>query len=192
MGVVHLGHPGHTFINDVIIASVFSTFHSREIRMAAGSVPVTLDWLGLIVYIHSKLFPDSAEDVFSQPHVVTAFDTSGDTDLVLPLAGGDFSIDAGDLESGVDHAAVGSVHDVTAKGVGGAHAAVVLALRLGEAVFGPAIGTGEVASLLLSHKELLFDTEPRVVFFGFFHDLGDDMSEVVSGRSDFVMDEGFT
>jgi hypothetical protein len=124
--------------------------------------------------------------------VVTALNTTSDTNLVFPLAGGHFSVNSGDLETSVDHAAVGAVHDFTTKGIGGTNTAVVLALGLGETILRPSIWAGVIASILLSHEEFLFDTEPRVVFFGFFHDLIGQVTEIKTGRSNLIMDEGFT
>jgi hypothetical protein len=190
VGIVHLGHTGHAFLDDVVITAVFSALFGGEVGVAARSVPVSQHGLGFIVHIDAELFTNTAQDVLGQPHVVTTLDTFGDTDLVFPLARSNFAIDTSDLESGVDHATVGTVNDVSTDGIGGSHAAVVLALRFRETIFGEAERTGEVAALLLGHEELLFDTEPGVVFFGFFHDLVGDGSEVATGRSHLVVNVG--
>ena len=192
VGIVHLGHAGHAFLDHVVQSTVFSALVGGEVGVAARSVPVAQHGFGFVVHVDVELLAHTAQDVLGQPHVVAALDASGDTDLVFPLAGSDFAVDAGDLESGVDHAAVGTFHDVSADGVGGADAAVVLALGLRESVFGESKRAGEVALLLIGHEEFLFDSEPGVFVFGFFHDLVGDGSEVEAGRGDLVVNVGFT
>jgi hypothetical protein len=101
--------------------------------------------------------------------VVTALNTTSDTNLVFPLSRGHFTIDTGDFQASIDHAAVGTIHDFTAKGIGGTHTTVILALRLGKTILWPSKRTRIVGTVLFSHEEFLFYTEPRVVFFSFFH-----------------------
>lgn len=60
---MHLGHSGHTFIDDVFITTIFSALIGGEVGMAAGTVPVTLNRLGLEVHIHFELFSDASENV---------------------------------------------------------------------------------------------------------------------------------
>jgi len=124
--------------------------------------------------------------------VVATFDTFGNTNLIFPLSGGNFSINSCDLKSGIDHGSIGGVHNVSTEGIGSSNTTVVLTLGFGEPLFGPAIGTGVVTSVLLGEEELLFDSEPRVLIFGFFHHLVDKEAEVVSGRGYLVVDVGLT
>jgi len=189
---VHLGHAGHAFIEDVVVATIFSTLLGGEVGMAAGSVPVTLNGLGLEVHIHAELFSDATENELGQPHVVTAFNTTGNTNLVLPLAGSHFTVDTCDFQASIDHAAVGAIHDFTAKGIGGTHTTVILALGLGKTILWPSIRTRIVGTVFFSHEELLFYSEPRVLVFGLFHDFVRHVTEIETGRSDLVMNEGFT
>lgn len=123
--------------------------------------------------------------------MVTALNTTGDTNLVFPLAGGHLTVNTGDLETSVDHAAVGAVHDFTAKGIRGTNTAVVLALGLRETILRPSIRTRIVGPILLGHEEFLLDTEPRILVFGFFHDFVRHMTEITTGGGHLIMDEGF-
>jgi hypothetical protein len=64
-------------------------------------------------------------------------------------------------------------------------------LRHGESILWPSVGSGNQVAFLGSEEEFLLDSEPRVVFFGIFHDFVCEVSEIVSGGSDFVVDESF-
>lgn len=159
--------------------------------MATRSVPVSQHGLGFVVHINTEFLTDTAQNIFGQPHVVTAFNTFGNTNLVFPLARSDFTVDTGNLETSVDHATVSLLHDISSNGIGSSHATVILALGFRESVFGPSQRTGEVTTLFLGHEEFLFNSEPRFMFFGFFHDLVGHGSEVESGRSHLIVNVGF-
>lgn len=69
---------------------------------------------------------------------------------------------------------------------------VVLTLRFRETILRPSIRSRVVTSLFRGQKEFLFNSEPRIMFFGFLHDLIDEISKVESGRGNLVINEGFT
>jgi hypothetical protein len=124
--------------------------------------------------------------------VVSAFNSLGDTDLVFPLSGSDFSVDSGDLKSGGEEGSEGGFDHASSEGVGGSDTAVVSSLGFGETIGGETEGPLRSSSFLGGHEEFLLDSEPGVVFGGFIHNLVAEGSEVISGRGDFIRCESFT
>lgn len=94
---VHPCHLGHAVINYEVISPRLSGFFEGEVSVAAGSVPISLDGLGVIVSIAAVKLGHTSHDVPGQPHMVTALYTFSDAHLVLPLRRGHFPVDARDM-----------------------------------------------------------------------------------------------
>jgi len=124
--------------------------------------------------------------------MVTTLDTFGDSDLILPLGRSNLTIDARNLQAGIQEGSVGGLHDLTTDGITGPDSAVIAALRLRISVLGPSIGTGHQLTIFRGQEVLLFNAEPRVVILDFVENLGHQITEVVSGGSNFVPDESLT
>lgn len=188
---VFSSHFGHTLLYDVVVSSFTPGFVGGEVGVTSRSVPVASDRFGFEVAVDSVALSDSFDDVSSQPHVVSALDSFCDSHLILPLGRSNFGIDSGDLQPSVEEASVGHFDHFSSESVGGSHSAVVLALGHGESVLWPSVGSGNEVAFLGSQEEFLLDSEPRVVLLCVFHHFVREVSEVVSGRSDFVVDESF-
>lgn len=79
--------------------------------------------------------------------------------LVFPLRRHDLSVDAGDVDAGVQTSTVVGLDDVTAVDLAGTDTAVVRALGTGETTTGPAVGP----SIGTEQSVLLFQTEPELL-----------------------------
>ena len=84
---------------------------------------------------------------------------AGGADLELPLAGHDLGVGAADHQPGVDAGLGVHLDDVAPDDAAGADAAVVRALRTGEALLGEA----ERRAVGLEHRVLLLDAEQQLL-----------------------------
>lgn len=78
----------------------------REVRVAASSVPVTGEGLGVERGANAPLLTDTEKEEAGHPEVVTELDTLTRADLELPLRGHDLGVDARDLDTGVETGAL--------------------------------------------------------------------------------------
>ena len=101
--------------------------------MRAGAVPVALDRLRVERGRDAEVLGDAVEQPAGDPQLVGDVERAERADLELPLAGHDLGVDAGDAEAGVEARLEVRLDDVTAEDLVGADAAVVEALRGGEA-----------------------------------------------------------
>jgi len=123
-----------------------------------GSVPFTLDGLGLERDADAELFSDTVEEETGHPEVVTHLNASARADLVLPLGRHDLSVDTGDLDTGVQASTVVSLDNVTAVNLAGTDTAVVRALSTRETTTGPAVRP----AISAEESVFLFQTKPEV------------------------------
>ena len=165
-----------------VLHALSSTPHlfSGVVGVAASSVPV-LEELGLEGDGDAEVLSDSGEQVSGNPEHVSDLDADGGTDLVLPLAGHDLAVGAGDLDASVEAGLVVSVHDGSAVAVVGADGAVVGSLGAGEAGAGPSEGLDDELVLGLEEGVLLLDAEPGDVVVACVEDLLGEVSEVGVG-----------
>jgi hypothetical protein len=161
-----------------------------------GTVPVTLDGLGLEGDADTELLSDTVEDEAGHPEVVTHYgrrsrlvggktsfaaetlvserrgkltvNAGAGADLVLPLGGHDLSVDTGDVDAGVQAGAVVSLDDVTAVDLAGTDTTVVRTLSTGETATGPAVGP----AISAEKSVLLLETEPELLLGMGLHQAG--------------------
>ena len=106
----------------------------------------------------AELLGDPVQEPARQPQLVGDVGRRNRADLELPLRRHDLGVRSVEVDARA-HAGVGvRFHDVAAENLIGADAAVVAALRRGEAVVGPA-----ERPRALEERVLLLDAEPRVV-----------------------------
>lgn len=125
---------------------------------APAAVPVALDRLGVQGGRDVEVLGDAVEQPAGDPHVVGDLQRADRADLELPLAGHDLGVDAGDLQPGVQTGVQVPLDDLAAEHLVGADAAVVEALRGGEA----ALGEAERAAVL-EEGVLLLDAVPGLL-----------------------------
>ncbi len=146
--------------------------------MASGSIPVTLDRLGVNTDFNAEGFSDTVEEVSSHPEVVAAFNSFASSDLELPLSGHNLAIGSVNLNTGIEAGFIMSFHDISAFIESGADGAVVRSLGLGVVTQGPAEGPGQSSSNGGQNSVLLLNSEPRVVLADVREDFGREMSEI--------------
>lgn len=139
----------------------------REVRVAAGTVPVALEGLGVERGADTPLLTDTEEEETGHPEVVTELDTLTRADLELPLRRHNLGVDARDLDTGVETGAVVGLDEVTGKDLAGTDTTVVGALGTGETVLGPAVDL----AVVVEESVLLLETEPGLSLLGSVHDL---------------------
>lgn len=152
---------------DSLHTTRFAHLLGRVVGVAARTVPVTGNSLGMEADLDTPVLRNADEQETGHQHVVAHLDALAGSDLELPLRRHDLSIDTGDLDTGVHAGAVVRLDQVTSIDLAGANTAVVGALRAGETTLGPA------KRLVVHVKErvLLFDTEPRLVRGSLLHRL---------------------
>lgn len=163
-----------------LVASRSAHGCSREVGMASCAVPVSLDRLWCVGNIKMIHLRDSLKQIAGHPEHVTLLNAGGGTDLILPLAGCDLGVDAGDLDSSVDAGLEVGVDDVAAVHLGARNAAVVRALSLGlRAIFREADWQ---VSFRVHDEVLLLEAEPWLEFCRPLHSLGTRIARVGGER----------
>src|SRR5690606_15815732 len=129
-----------------------------EVRVGSGPGPVAAGGLGFERGLHAALPGGAVAQAPGHPDVVGDLYRAGRADLAAPRAAHQLGVDAGDLQAGGEAAVEVQLDDVAAEHGLGADAAVVVALRGGEAALGEAERTAA-----LEEGVLLLDAEPRVL-----------------------------
>ena len=187
------GHFFHALFKNIFKSSIrISCFVGGEVHMTATAVPVTKNGLWVEVHSDAEFLTESVEKVSREPHVVSALNTLGNTDLVFPLARGDFSVSSSNAETSRKHASEKGFNYRSAESCVVSHTAVVSALRPGEPILGPAKRPFMGGAGSNKEEELLLKTKPWVMFLGLLHNFVANVSEIVSGGSSSVRKECFT
>lgn len=153
---------------DVGHATLGTHLLGGDVAVHAGTVPGTLDGLGVQGDLDAKVLGDAREEEARDPELVAHGDALAGADLKLPLGGHDLGVGAGDEEAGVETGLVVGLDDVAHNDLGGADTAVVRTLGCGETADGPA----ERTVIEVEHGVLLLETEPGLVLGVGLHDLG--------------------
>lgn len=150
-----------------------------HVGVTAGSVPVSLQGLGVEGDLDAKLLGNSVQQVSGHPQLIGHGDTLAGTNLVLPLGRHDLGVDTGDVDSGVETGSVVGLNNVSSKDLAGSDTTVVGALGSGETALGPSDGV----IALVEHGVLLLDSEPDDLLLVGAHELGALVSvvELVGG-----------
>ena len=106
--------------------------------MTTGAVPVASHGLGIESGADAVCFTGSIKQPTCYPELIGDLESRQRTDLELPLARHDLSVDTGDAQAGLDTSVEVSLDNIAAEDLIGADAAVVAALRRWEAVLGKA------------------------------------------------------
>lgn len=85
------------------------------VGVAASTVPVTLEGLGVEGDLDIPLLGNTDEEVTSHPEVITHGDTLTRSDLELPLRGHDLGVDTRDVDTGVEASTVVGFDQVTSE-----------------------------------------------------------------------------
>lgn len=104
---------------DVLHSSRFPHGLGGEVGVAASTVPVTGERLGVEGHLDTPLLGDTDEEVAGHPEVVTHGDTLARTDLELPLGWHNFSVDTADVDAGVEAGAVVGFDKITSEDLAG-------------------------------------------------------------------------
>ncbi len=147
-------------------ASAASTLGWKEVRIAfvekfvCAPAPFQSPRTGFgsSVALIVEVLADAVEQPARDPELVRDLERAHRADLELPLAGHDLGVDAGDAQAGVEAGVEVRFDHRAAEDLVGADAAVVAALRRGEAVLGEAQGPRAV-----EEGVLLLDAEPVLV-----------------------------
>ena len=94
---------------DGLDASGLPHFLGTVVGVAASTIPVSLKRFGVEGDFDTPLFSNADEKIASHPEVVTHGDAFTRTNLELPLGGHNFSVDATDVDAGVEASAVVSL-----------------------------------------------------------------------------------
>jgi hypothetical protein len=85
---------------EVLLAAHFAEVLGGEVAVHAGAVPVALDGLAMQFNIHFVFLAEAHHQVASGPDVVGGLGGAFGEDLELPLALGDFGVDAFVIDAG--------------------------------------------------------------------------------------------
>ena len=87
----------------------------RVVGVAASTIPVALERLGVEGNLDAPLLGYTNEKVTRHPKVIAHGDTLAWSDLELPLRGHDLGVDAGNIDTRVEAGAVVSLNQVTSE-----------------------------------------------------------------------------
>lgn len=85
------------------------------VGVAASTVPVTLERLGVEGNLDTPLLGDADQEVARHPKMVTHGDTFTGTNLELPLSGHNLSINPADVHASVETGTVVSLDEITSE-----------------------------------------------------------------------------
>ena len=114
--------------------------------------------------------------------MVTDLNAEARTNLILPLAGHDLVVGAGDLDAGKEASFVVSIHDSSTVADVGTNRAVVGSLRARETRLRPSEGLHGELVLDLKERVLLFNPKPGLLKHTSLENLLSIISEVCVGR----------
>jgi hypothetical protein len=100
---------------DGLYATLLTHGLGRVVGVAASTVPVTGEGLGVEGDLDSPLFGDADEQEAGHPEVVTHRDTLARADLELPLGGHDFGVNTRDVDTSIQAGAVVGLDQITSK-----------------------------------------------------------------------------
>ena len=100
----------------------------REVRVHAGTVPITLHRLGFDAGVQAVLLGNPIQQVAGDPKMIADFDGTGRANLEFPLSGHDLGVGAADLEAGIDACSRMFFDQFATSNLGRTNAAVVRAL----------------------------------------------------------------
>lgn len=85
------------------------------VGVAASTVPVTLERLGVEGNLDTPLLGDANQEVTSHPKMVTHGDTFTGTNLELPLSGHNLGVNSADVHASVETSTVVSLDEITSE-----------------------------------------------------------------------------
>ena len=153
------------------------------VGVAARAVPVS-EKLRSERYIYIEILSNTSEEVTGHVHVVTNFNTSAGSDLVLPLTGHDLSIGARNFDASVEAGFVVSIGNKTSETHVSTSGAVVGSLLSGVSVVWPSKGVGSELGRVTDEGVLLLNTIPGLFVLNeiVVSDFVGEVSEVGVGR----------
>lgn len=166
---------------DVVHAADLSHGLGGVVGVTASAVPV-LEELGLEADRDGEVLSNATEEIPGDPKLVTDLNAEAGADLVLPLAGHDLVVGAGDLDTSEEAGLVVGVHDSATVADVGTHRAVVGTLRSWETISGPPERPNSELVLDLQQTVLLLNPEPWLLKHTRVEDLLGEVSEVGVGR----------
>ena len=143
--------------DDLLVAALLTHLLGGEVGVAASTVPVSWDGLGVERDDDSELLANTLKNVARHPEVVAGVDSGAGANLVLPLARHDLTVDTGDGDAGEHACGVVSLHNGAAEGVLGADRAIVRSLGARLSALGPPEGG---LAITLEEGVLLLNAEP--------------------------------
>lgn len=90
-----------------------------EVGMAASTVPIALEGLGVEGNLYAPLFSNADQEITSHPKVVSHLNAFARPNLELPLGGHYLGVDAADLDTGIEAGTVVSLDQVTSEDFAG-------------------------------------------------------------------------
>ena len=131
-----------------------------EVGVHAGAVPVALDGFRLQVHGDAVTLANALEQVSRNPHFVAGSGCALGENLVLPLAHHHLSVDALDVDAGIETDLQMFVDDLSADCVGSTDGSIEWALRPGETVLREA---EREIGVRVPQDIFLLEAEPEII-----------------------------
>jgi hypothetical protein len=125
------------FLLDILVTIGASGLGGGVVRVSTRSVPITLDWLGVVADIHAELLTQSFQDESGHPQMVTNFNSMGNTNLELPLRGSHLPVGSTDLQPSVQTVAKMSFIHCFSEAISLSNGTIIPALGMRETAHGP-------------------------------------------------------
>lgn len=97
---------------DRLHAALLAHLLRGEVGVAAGTVPVAGEGLGVEGDLDAEHLRDADEEVARHPEVVAHGDALARADLEFPLGGHDLGVDSGDVDTGIETCTVMRFDDI--------------------------------------------------------------------------------
>mmetsp|Transcript_56398 Transcript_56398/g.101369 ORF Transcript_56398/g.101369 Transcript_56398/m.101369 type:complete len:334 (-) Transcript_56398:242-1243(-) len=172
-------------LDDDIVAALSPHGRSREVGVAACTIPVAFRGLGVNGANDAMFLRHAQHDVACHGHVIANLDATAWADLVLPLTWHHLRVDAGNLHTGLHAHGIVLIGDGTANGHPKASTGVIWPLRCRRTavLVESQRYRGLLAHLTWAHQRvLLLDAKPRVELLVLRHVCGTLCTSVADRR----------
>jgi len=103
-------------------ASGFPHLLCRVVRVAASTIPIARERLGVERHLDTPLLSNADKEVTSHPEMVTHGDALAGANLELPLRGHNLGVDTADVDASVQAGAVVGLDQITGKDLASTYA----------------------------------------------------------------------
>lgn len=137
--------------------------------MCSTTIPITLNWLRIVIDIYAKFLSDPFQYISCQPHVISNLYSLCNSYLKFPLRRSHFCIQPCYLQSSIQTRSQVSLSKGSPKIVSLPNRTIVSPLRIWESSIWPTQWPQVCCACTFEKEILLLNAKPRLVFFCLLH-----------------------